>query len=128
MSTHRHDWHMIEGDDGGLYHCRKCKRDHQGTVPRTHGCPVSAAEHNAVAWLGQAGLYRSRLEGVRNGEQSLTPVSFDDLFKHASRYLYVTRTLRMGLKAPHSHVTKTPDETDTATDAYIQRHMESWHA
>lgn len=87
MSTNRHDWHMIEGDDGGLYHCRKCKRDHQGTVPRTHGCPVSDAEHNAAAWLGQAGLYRTRLEAVQNGEQHLEPVSTGELFELARSHV-----------------------------------------
>lgn len=83
MSTHPHDWYMSAGDDGGLYHCRKCSRTHQGTVPRTHGCPVSNGEHNAVAWLGQAGLYRTRLEAVQNGEQHLEPVSANQLFELA---------------------------------------------
>ncbi|QXH53179.1 hypothetical protein KSS94_08705 [Pseudomonas fakonensis] len=128
MSTNRHDWYTSEGYDGGLHHCRKCDRSHQGPRPKAHDCPVSDAEHSAAAWLGQAGLYRTRLDAVLNGEQSLTPVSAEDLFKHASRYLYVTRTLRMGLKAPNSRVTKTPDETDAATDAHLQLHMESWHA
>lgn len=83
MSTHCHDWYMSAGDDGGLYHCRKCSRSHQGTVPRTHGCPVSNAEHKAVAWLGRAGLYRTRLEAVQNGEQHLEPVSANQLFELA---------------------------------------------
>ncbi|UPF02348.1 hypothetical protein MXB02_17375 [Pseudomonas mosselii] len=39
-----------------------------------HHCPVSDAEHSAAAWLGQAGLYRTRLEAVQNGEQYLEPV------------------------------------------------------
>lgn len=85
MSTHRHDWYMSEADDGGLYHCRKCKRTHEGTVPDAHGCPVSNAEHSAVAWLGQAGLYRTRLDAVRNCEQALTPVSAAELFELASK-------------------------------------------
>lgn len=84
MTSHCHDWYMSEGDDGGLYHCRKCRRDHQGTVPEAHDCPVSNAEHNAVAWLGPAGLYGTRLEAVRNGEQSSKPVSFAELFELAS--------------------------------------------
>lgn len=87
MSTHRHDWYMSDGDDGGLYHCRRCRRTHQGTVPKTHGCPVSAAEHNAVAWLGQAGLYRTRLEAVQNGEQHVEPVSPDELFELAHSHV-----------------------------------------
>ncbi|WP_152957250.1 hypothetical protein [Pseudomonas sp. MN1F] len=85
MSTHRHDWYMSEADDGGLYHCRKCRRTHEGTVPEADGCLVSNAEHNAVAWLGQAGLYRTRFDAVRNCEQSLTPVSAGELFELASK-------------------------------------------
>lgn len=83
MSTYRHNWYMSESDDGGLYHCRKCRRTHEGTVPEAHRCPVSNAEHNAVAWLGQAGLYRTRFDAVRNCEQSVTPVSADELFELA---------------------------------------------
>lgn len=87
MSTHHHDWYMSEADDGGLYHCRKCRRSHQGSVPKTQGCPVSNAEHNAVAWLGQAGLYRTRLEAVQNGEQLLEPVSAGQLFELARNHV-----------------------------------------
>lgn len=85
MSTHRHDWYMSEADDGGLYHCRKCRRTHEGTVPEVQSCPVSNAEHNAVAWLGQAGLYRTRFEAVHNCEQSVTPVSANELFQLARK-------------------------------------------
>lgn len=85
MSTHRHDWYMSEGDAGGQYHCRKCRRYNEGSAPEAHDCPVSDAEHNAVAWLGPAGLYATRLEAVRNGEQSITPVSFAELFELASK-------------------------------------------
>lgn len=85
VSTHRHDWYMSEADDGGLYHCRKCRCTHEGTVPEARGCPVSNAEHNAVAWLGQAGLYRTRYDAVHNYEQSVTPVSANELFELASK-------------------------------------------
>jgi len=85
MSTHRHDWYMSEGDDGGLYHCRKCRRNHQGTVPEARDCPVSNAEHHAAAWLGQAGLYRNRFDAVRNFEQSVAPVSANELFELARK-------------------------------------------
>ncbi|MDE4537699.1 Lar family restriction alleviation protein [Pseudomonas sp. ITEM 17296] len=37
------------------------------------------------AWLGQAGLYRSRFDAVRNFEQAVTPVSADELFSLASK-------------------------------------------
>ncbi|WP_331831890.1 hypothetical protein VUG52_18755 [Pseudomonas sp. LH21] len=46
-----------------------------------HDCPASDAEHRAAAWLGQAGLYRTRLEGVQNGEQHLEPASTDEHFE-----------------------------------------------
>ncbi|AIR90310.1 hypothetical protein LK03_13825 [Pseudomonas cremoricolorata] len=46
---------------------------------------MSNAEHNAVAWLGQAGLYRTRFDAVRNCEQSVTPVSADELFELAGK-------------------------------------------
>lgn len=85
MSTHRHDWYMSEADDGGLYHCRKCRRTHEGTVPEAHGCSVSNAEHNAAAWLGQAGLYRTRFDALRNCEQFVTPISAAELFDLASK-------------------------------------------
>lgn len=88
MSTHRHDWYMSEADDGGLYHCRKCRRTHEGTAPEAHGCPVSNAEHNAVAWLGQAGLYRTRFDALHNCEQSVTPVSAKELFELASKQVF----------------------------------------
>lgn len=84
MNTYQHDWHTSEGYDGGLHHCRKCKRNHQGPRLEAHDCPVSDAEHHAVAWLGQTGLYRTRFDAVRNFEQSVTPVSVDELFELAS--------------------------------------------
>ncbi len=55
--------------------------------PHRHHCPVSDAEHSATAWLGQAGLYRTRLEAVQNGEQYLEPVSADELFELARSHV-----------------------------------------
>ncbi|AUY33581.1 hypothetical protein [Pseudomonas sp. PONIH3] len=52
-----------------------------------HDRPQSDAEHNAVAWLGHAGLYRTRLEAVQNGEQHLEPVSADELFELARSHV-----------------------------------------
>jgi len=78
---------MSEGDAGGQYHCRKCRRHHEGPPSEAHDCPVSNAEHNAVAWLGPAGLYRTRLEAVQNGEQHLEPVSSDELFELARSHV-----------------------------------------
>ncbi|WP_210668598.1 Lar family restriction alleviation protein [Pseudomonas protegens] len=37
------------------------------------------------AWLGQSGLYRTRFDALRNFEQSVTPVSADELFSLASK-------------------------------------------
>lgn len=48
-----------------------------------HEIPASDAEPGAAAWLGQAGLYRTRLEAVQNGEQRLEPVSANQLFELA---------------------------------------------
>lgn len=83
MTTHRHNWYTSESYDGGLHHCRKCNRSHQGPRPEAHDCPVSDAEHSAVAWLGPAGLYRTRLDAVQNGEQCIEAVSADQLFAYA---------------------------------------------
>ena len=83
MSTHAHRWYTSEGYDGGLHHCKKCGRSHQGPRPNSTDCPVSDAEHNAVAWLGPAGLYPTRLDAVQNGEHCLEPVSADQLFSYA---------------------------------------------
>ncbi|HDS0929604.1 TPA: hypothetical protein QDZ23_004304 [Pseudomonas putida] len=49
--------------------------------------PESEAKHNAAAWLGQAGLYRSRFDAVQNGEQLLEPVSADELFELARKHV-----------------------------------------
>ena len=65
ITTHKHLWETVDPYDGGYHICKKCKLGSQGTrleIP----CPVSDAEYHAVAWLGQAGLYRSRFEAVRN--------------------------------------------------------------
>lgn len=48
--------------------------------------PAHAAKLNAAAWLGQAGLYRTRLEAVQNGEQFVEPVSADELFELARKH------------------------------------------
>ena len=55
------------------------------TTPTPRNCPLSEAEHNSVAWLGRAGLYRTRFDAVRNCEQSLTPISAAELFDLASK-------------------------------------------
>lgn len=54
-------------------------------IPSAQGNPQPEAEQRATAWLGQAGLYRTRLDAVRNFEQSLTPVSVNELFELASK-------------------------------------------
>lgn len=84
MSTHKHHWETVDPYDGGLHICKKCKLSSQGERLAT-SCPISDAEHCAAAWLGQAGLYRTRFEAVRNFEQSVLPVSTDELFNLASK-------------------------------------------
>lgn len=45
----------------------------------------AASENRAAAWLGQAGLYRTRFDAVRNCEQSVTKITDDELFELASK-------------------------------------------
>ncbi len=45
------------------------------------------APPNAAAWLGQAGLYRTRFEAVHNFEQSIAPVIAEELLNLASKQL-----------------------------------------
>lgn len=52
-----------------------------------HNDPKQETENRAAAWLGQAGLYRTRLEAVQNGEQLLEPVSADQLFGLARNHV-----------------------------------------
>ena len=52
-----------------------------------HHCPVSDAEHSAAAWLGQAGLYHTRLEAVQNGEQHVQSASSDELIEFARSHV-----------------------------------------
>ncbi|MFK4234908.1 hypothetical protein [Pseudomonas guariconensis] len=87
MSMHKHQWRTADPYDGGLHYCQKCDRWHQGERPEANDCPVSDAEHSAVAWLGQAGLYRTRLEAVQNGEQHLEPVTANQLFELARNHV-----------------------------------------
>lgn len=84
MSTHEHHWETVDPYDGGLHICKKCKLNSQGEQLATPS-PISDAEHCAVAWLGQAGLYRTRFDAVRNFEQFVTPVSAGELFNLASK-------------------------------------------
>ncbi|MCA4074586.1 hypothetical protein LD001_04470 [Pseudomonas kurunegalensis] len=87
MSMHKHQWRTADPYDGGLHYCQKCDRWVQGDRPEANDCPVSDAEHRAVAWLGQAGLYRTRLDAVQNGEQRLKPVSIDQLLEYAQHHV-----------------------------------------
>ena len=84
ITMHKHFWETVDPYDGGYHICRKCKFGSQGERLAT-SCPVSDAEYHAVAWLGQAGLYRTRFEAVRNFEQSIAPVTADELFNLASK-------------------------------------------
>ena len=83
ITTHKHLWETVDPYDGGYHICKKCKLGFQGERLATP-YPVSDAEYHAVASLGQAGLYRTRFEAVRNFEQSVAPVNADELFNLAS--------------------------------------------
>lgn len=52
-----------------------------------NNCIKPDAEQHAAAWLGRAGLYRTRLEAVQNGEQQLEPVSPEVLFQLARNHV-----------------------------------------
>lgn len=79
MSTHEHQWRTTNPYDGAH--------------PKGNDCPLSDSEHCAIAWLGRAGLYRTRLEGAQNGEQRLQSVSIDQLFQSSrSDVLYRCRS------------------------------------
>lgn len=82
--TDKHLWETVDSYDGGYHICKKCKLGSQGERLATP-CPVSDTEYHAVAWLGQAGLYRTRFEAVRYFEQSVAPVTADELFNLASK-------------------------------------------
>lgn len=56
-----------------------------------HEKPTPDAKPDAAAWLGQAGLYRTRFDAVRNFEQSITPVSTDELFELANKQVLSQR-------------------------------------
>ncbi len=60
---------------------------HPGSGQEAHDCSPPNAEHSAAAWLGQAGLYRTRLEAVQNGEQHLEPVTANQLFELARNHV-----------------------------------------
>lgn len=84
ITSHKHRQETVDPYDGGYHICKKCKLGSQGERLATP-CPVSHAEYHAVAWLGQAGLYRTRFEAVRNFEQSVAPVTADELLKLAGK-------------------------------------------
>lgn len=52
---------------------------------KSNELPATDGEQPATAWLGQAGLYRTRFDAVRNFEQSITPVTAAELFNLASK-------------------------------------------
>ena len=59
-------------------------------------------EHNANAWLGQAGLYRTRLEAVQNGEQHVELVSADAPIELARSQANKGHSHALPLKEKHS--------------------------
>ncbi|WP_256216358.1 hypothetical protein [Pseudomonas sp. NBRC 111142] len=59
-------------------------------------------EHSANAWLGQAGLYRTRLEAVQNGEQHVELVSADSLIELARGHVREGLSHTLPQKETHS--------------------------
>lgn len=56
---------------------------------KSNEMPVPGVDQRAAAWLGQAGLYRTRFDAVRNFEQSVTPVTAAELFNLASKQVLI---------------------------------------
>lgn len=55
-----------------------------------HDHSPDVTKPTAVGWIGQAGLYRTRLEAVSNCAQSVTPVSANELFELACKQVQST--------------------------------------
>ncbi|MFO3723973.1 Lar family restriction alleviation protein [Pseudomonas sp. HLMP] len=74
---------------GDVIVCRKCEACSRVEFGEKEGLE-EAWNQRAIsdhAWLGQAGLYRTRLEAVQNGEQHLEPVSPEQLFQLARNHV-----------------------------------------
>lgn len=71
-----------------------------------HGALLQAGalnpEHSANAWLGQAGLYRTRLEAVQNGEQHVELFSADALIELARSHAHEGHSHALPQKEKHS--------------------------
>ncbi|WP_260441064.1 hypothetical protein [Pseudomonas putida] len=67
------------------FKCRVMTFDQAMQTVHQYEHPAPDVQLNAAAWLGQAGLYRTRFDAVRNCEQSVTPVSAAELFELASK-------------------------------------------
>lgn len=70
---------------------------------KSNELPAPDAEQRAAAWLGQAGLYRTRFDAVRNFEQSVTPVTVDELFGLARKQ--VLRALGVDMQSACPSIT-----------------------
>jgi hypothetical protein len=60
------------------------------------------SEQDAAAWVGQAGLYRTRLEALQNGEQQIEPVSTDRLIELARSHMREGHSYAQPRKEKHS--------------------------
>lgn len=70
---------------------------------KSNELPAPDVDQRTAVWLGQAGLYRTRFEAVRNFEQSVTPVMVDELFDFARRQ--VLRELGVDLQSACPSIT-----------------------
>lgn len=84
-------WLTIEDEHdpnhgGGVITCSKCNACTRVLYGEKAGLADLRNSRAARphAWLGQAGLYRTQFDAVRNFEQAVTPVSADELFSLAS--------------------------------------------
>ncbi len=75
------------------------------------------AKPKAVGWLGQAGLYRTRLEAVSNCEQSVTPVSSNELFELAHKQVQSMLTATPETSVTPKFLSVTSEPLEQALDA-----------
>lgn len=80
---------------------------------------VESNQHEgpAYAWRGRAGLYRTRLEAVSNCEQSVTPVSVNELFELARKQEQSTLNLSPEISMTPKLLSVPPELLEQALDA-----------
>lgn len=82
-----------------------------------HDHPAHNTKPTAAGWLGQAGLYRSRLEAVSNCEQSVSPVSANELFELARKQVQITLNVPPEISMPSKLLSVPSELLEQALDA-----------